>query len=476
VCPIGVPVDLHGQFEAGAATILAKTVADIALLIDAQGAILEVAVGSETLAQEVNGDWVGKQWADTVSADTRPRLESLLRDLQEHESSDWRQVVHRGRQGNDIPVQYRVIRVGDQGQLLAFGRELQVVASLQQQLVDAQQALERDYWRFRQMETRYRLLFQSVSEAVLIVDSALRRVVEANPAAVALLCDSGHKDSGHKLVGRPFPEGFEPAGMRAIDGLLGSVLSSGRADSVSARRQAGEGDLAVSVSLLRQDDAVLFVVRLRPFPTEPQGRALPEQQARLLKAVGTSPDAILITDEEGQILAVNRAFLDQVELTNEHLLRGQSLDRWLGRATIDLNVLLSTLRQHGSLRLFRTTLKGQYGATVDVEICAAAVPNGDRPCFGFFIRDVGRRLGGERAVEAGLPVWVGELTERVGSAPLKDLVRESTDLIERLCIEAALKLTNGNRASAAELLGLSRQSLYVKLARYGIGGDIPEPE
>lgn len=469
--PIEVQADLSGQFEASAATALAKTVADIALLIDAQGAILDVAVGSETLAQEVNGDWVGKQWADTVSADTRPRLESLLRDLQGQDSSDWRQVVHRGRQGNDIPVQYRVIRVGDQGQLLALGRELQVVASLQQQLVDAQQALERDYWRYRQMETRYRLLFQSVSEAVLIVDSALRRVVEANPAAVALL-----GDSGHKLVGRPFPEGFEPAGTRAIEGLLGSVLSSGRADSVSARRQGGEGDLAVSVSLLRQDDAVLFVVRLRPFPTEPQGRALPEQEARLLKAVGTSPDAILITDEEGQILAVNRAFLDQVEVTNEHLLRGQSLDRWLGRATIDLNVLLSTLRQHGSLRLFRTTLKGQYGATVEVEICAAAVPNGDRPCFGFFIRDVGRRLGGERAVEAGLPVWVGELTERVGSAPLKDLVRESTDLIERLCIEAALKLTNGNRASAAELLGLSRQSLYVKLARYGIGGDIPEPE
>jgi len=30
-------------------------------------------------------------------------------------------------------------------------------------------------------------------------------------------------------------------------------------------------------------------------------------------------------------------------------------------------------------------------------------------------------------------------------------------------------LTNDNRASAAEMLGLSRQSLYVKLRRYGIG-------
>ena len=36
-------------------------------------------------------------------------------------------------------------------------------------------------------------------------------------------------------------------------------------------------------------------------------------------------------------------------------------------------------------------------------------------------------------------------------------------------IEAALKLTQDNRAAAAELLGLSRQSLYTKLRRFDIG-------
>ena len=50
-----------------------------------------------------------------------------------------------------------------------------------------------------------------------------------------------------------------------------------------------------------------------------------------------------------------------------------------------------------------------------------------------------------------------------------EIVRESTDLIERLCIEAALQYTSDNRASAAEILGLSRQSLYSKLHRHGLG-------
>ena len=55
-------------------------------------------------------------------------------------------------------------------------------------------------------------------------------------------------------------------------------------------------------------------------------------------------------------------------------------------------------------------------------------------------------------------------------------MRETTDVIEKLCIEAALELTGDNRASAAEMLGLSRQSLYSKLRRFGLGdgGDADE--
>ena len=68
-----------------------------------------------------------------------------------------------------------------------------------------------------------------------------------------------------------------------------------------------------------------------------------------------------------------------------------------------------------------------------------------------------------------MPRSVEHLTELIGRVSLKDLVRQSTDVIERLCIEAALKMTGDNRASAAEMLGLSRQSFYVKLRRYGLG-------
>ena len=94
--------------------------------------------------------------------------------------------------------------------------------------------------------------------------------------------------------------------------------------------------------------------------------------------------------------------------------------------------------------------------------------------MGFTIRDVGRRLTNEPLTSKDLPRSAGQMTELVGRVPLRDIVRETTDLIEELCIEAALELTGDNRAAAAEMLGLSRQSLYVKLKRFGVGEAVLE--
>ena len=134
---------------------------------------------------------------------------------------------------------------------------------------------------------------------------------------------------------------------------------------------------------------------------------------------------------------------------------------------MDLDVALANLRQHGVMRLYATTLRGENGGHVDVEVSAVAFGRGRSARFGFAIRDVGRRLAGPTRTRE-LPHSADQLAELIGRVPLRDLVRETTDVIEKLCIEAALELTGDNRASAADVLGLSRQSLYVKLRRYGL--------
>jgi len=176
---------------------------------------------------------------------------------------------------------------------------------------------------------------------------------------------------------------------------------------------------------------------------------------------------------DGHILTANTAFLDVAQLSSQAQARGQPLENWLGRSGVDIGVLMANLREHRSVRNFSTVVRGAYGSLEEVEVAAVAVLGGKLPCLGFIIRSSALR-GAAKLGPASLVRSVEQLTELVGRVSLKDLVRESSDLIEKLCIEAALKLTGDNRASAAEMLGLSRQSLYVKLRRYGLGDLAPE--
>jgi transcriptional regulator PpsR len=196
----------------------------------------------------------------------------------------------------------------------------------------------------------------------------------------------------------------------------------------------------------------------------------------ILKVVENAPDGFVVTDPDGVILIANPAFIHLAQLPTEEQARGESLEKWLGRPGVDFGVLISNLRQHGSVRLFATIIRGEQGATEEVEVSAVSVPHGEQPCLGFTIRNIGLRLMSEVPTAPELPRSVQQLTKLVGRVSLKDLVRESTDLIEKLSIEAALELTGDNRASAAEMLGLSRQSLYVKLRRHGLGDLAPENE
>jgi transcriptional regulator PpsR len=278
VNPFRAPKESFGVLDAEAAAALVEGAADIAVVIDHEGIVCDIAFGSEDLSSELSGDWIGQPWLTTVLPESRTNLEALLEEACGRHVTRWRQVSHPSLRGADIPVQYRALRLGTN--VVAMGRNLQGMAALQQQLVDAQQALERDYWRFRQVETRYRLLFRMVSEAILIIDAPTQRVVEANPAAGQLL-----GESPTRVIGRPFPEGFDTEGMQAINGLLAGVRAAGRADDVRAKLADGMQEFLVSASLLRQENLSFLLVRLSPLLAETSTSVMPENRARYLRVL-----------------------------------------------------------------------------------------------------------------------------------------------------------------------------------------------
>lgn len=482
------PKQFLGNLDAEAAAALITAAADIALIIDDAGVIRDLAFNSEELARELAGQetWLGRAWIDTVARDSRPKVEGLLRDAAGEANPRvasqpgtlggplagprWRHVNQLGAGGASVPILYSSVPVGTAGRIVVFGRDLRPISVLQQRLVQAQQSMERDYSRLRQAETRYRLLFQSAAEPVLILDDVTHKVVEANPAADQLF---GH--APRRLNGRSFLAVFDAEGRPAVEALFAAVRAGGRADDVRARL-AGDGrEAMVSASPFRQENASLLLVRVVfPLP-DADAIMLPKTRSKLLKLVDSAPDAFVVAAEDGRVLSANAAFLEMIQLTTEDQATGESLERWLGQPGVELEVLIANLHQRGSVRLFASTVRGELGASTEVEISAVAVMNGGAPVFGFAIRDVGPRPIAVPRPGRETHRSVEQLTELIGRVPLKDLVREATDVIERLCIEAALELTNDNRASAADMLGLSRQSLYVKLRRYGLGDLGAEP-
>jgi transcriptional regulator PpsR len=449
--------------DASTAAALIAAVADVALIIDSDGIIIDRSFASEELGAELESgkSWVGVPWVDTVTIETQPKVRALLRDATAGTPSRTRHVNHAVQGGEDVPVLYSALRIGRTKQILASGRDLRTISTLQRRLLDAQASMERDYGKLRQVETRYRLLFQLSPEAVLIVDALTQRIVEANPAAAALL-----DEAPGALVNRGFMELFSTEGQLALQALLAGRRTGSRAEEVRVRLSHARPEIAVSAAMFRQDNANFFLVRLfagaPPVPVPAQGSPFADLAEH-------AADAMVVTSPDSLVLAANRSFLELAELGDEADARGQGLDRWIGRLGVDVDVLMANLRQRGAVRLFTTILRGEFGASAEVELSATAMGDEKSRNYGFIIRDIGRRVVSNTTAGFGLPRSVEQLTELIGRVSLKELVRDSTDMIERLCIEAALKVTRDNRASAAEMLGLSRQSLYVKLRRYGLG-------
>lgn len=458
-----------GRLDQSDAARLITAAADISLIVDPDGVILEVVVSGEDLAREDFPAWAGRRFVDVVTVESRVKVEEILREAAVATTPRWRHLNHPSANGPDIPVRYSAVRVGAEGRIVAMGRDLRGLAAVQRRLMEAQQSVEREYTKLRSSETRYRMLFQIASEAVLVIDAATEKVVEANPVADQLL-----GKNARRVFGRGFVDFFESESAQAVQSLLAGARAAGRIDNVRAHILGGAGEVALSASLFRQENSAHILVRIATRQDNDNVAPAQKSKSTMLKVVERMPDGFVVADADWTILTANTAFLELAQVPNEDQARAAPLSRFLGRSDVEFSVMAANLREHGSIRQFATQLRTAYDAVENVEITAVAVSDNDAFCYGFTIRSIDRSMRAQSPSVREAPRSVEQLTELVGRVSLKELVRESTDLIERLAIEAALELTGDNRASAADMLGLSRQSLYVKLRRYGLG-DLDAP-
>jgi DNA-binding NtrC family response regulator len=127
---------------------------------------------------------------------------------------------------------------------------------------------------------------------------------------------------------------------------------------------------------------------------------------------------------------------------------------------------LGHVQSRGGVRLLRGRLDGEFGSFSEVEVSAVGDRSRRPRHIGLLLRVLETRDA--RPEQRRAAFGLGDLAG--GLAPPRDpldvVVRASVETIEIRYIEEALAKYAGNRTLAAKYLGLSRQTLHVKLNKY----------
>lgn len=404
---------------------------DIALVIDDDGVIRSVAVGDHGPSA---AGWVGRPWADTVTGSTRRKIESLLGEVGSSGIARRREVNHPSPGAPDIPMAYTAIRLGSGGPVLAVGRDLRAVAAIQQRFVEAQQEVEREYWKLRQTQTRQRLLHQAAHDAVLVADGDSLAVVQYNPSAARLL----------GLPAAPLPN--------AVAELLAMARSTGQPAEVRLR-------LADSAS---RDGAT---IELSATPFRAAGEAGGLRVLLRARAVDVERDdsgaAIVIADSAGRVLMANAAF--ESFCRGDAVVAGRTLVDLLGDPQRSLAALLADTRRDGLAERRMLVIGSVAEGLASLQASASLITEGDQEHIGLTLQPLG---SDERSLDSVVRS-LERLLGRVGQQPLDDLMREAADIAERHAIDTARRASTDDTAAAA-MLGLTDDEFRRRLERLGL--------
>jgi transcriptional regulator PpsR len=231
---------------------------DITLNLDLSG-VIRRAVLSNAIAKEEIAGWVGRHWADTVTPGDS-QVQRMIDDARASGVSPFHRVRQRFPSGLELAVEYTTVRLGDHAGLVAIGRSLEAVADISSRLNAAKTSMEREYWKLREVETRYRLLFNAASQPVLLINADDLKIMEANPAAI-------------RSLGVVEDEELLPAVVQeehdTFRALLASTRNHGKAPGVVLRFGANRRPWLMRASLVAHERSTGFLLQLSPTDIAP---------------------------------------------------------------------------------------------------------------------------------------------------------------------------------------------------------------
>lgn len=436
---------------------------DVVMLIDGNEIISHIYLAGKDLDDYGLSKMVGKRLHDCVTVESVPKIASMLSADSHHHPARGYQVNHKCSGKPDLPVVYSAYNAKDFGYTIVVGRELRQQMLDQQRLVQTQMELEADYRELKEAETRYRTAFKVATVAYVMLDGERRTILDANPAASTLM-----SSTGAPLSGKFIRDLFAKSDRDRIGDAISEARHSPNPVHVDGATSAKGQPVSLTIRAYRENGITNVLLALWPADQEQASSRQREEKPAggSTLDIADLPEAVIQTDAEGIVLAANTLFLDLIHAPSLSQVLGRDIAAWFSNASIDMRVLYARLLDEPFVRGFTSTLTDNLLSESAVSISARR--NAANETIQLIV--LPQPAGNDRLTipSPGTSEHPEGFSALVGKVPLKDLIRESLDVIEKICIEAALDQTNNNRAYAAEILGLSRQSLYIKLRRYGL--------
>lgn len=436
--------------------------ADIVMLVDQEQRIASIHFSDPEIGSYGLAKAVGKRLQDLVTIESVPKVDLMLSNPDAARNTRGFQINHPQDGKLDLPVIYSVYSAQDFPYTLVVGRDLRQQMLDQQRLIATQMDLETDYRDLQEAEARYRTAFKISTIAHLMVDGERKTVLDANAAALALL--GGGATS---IVGKPLRDLFRKQDRERLSDALGEARHSPNPVLLDTVKSAKGEAVSLNLRSYRENGVTNLIISAWPSADALEARRQHvEKPAGHVVDLSDFPEAAVQLTAQGQVIAANTLFLDLVHAPSMSQVIGRNISSWFTKSSLDLHVLTSRLAEEHTVRGFSSTLTDNLAGERAVQISARR--NAEATQIQLVI--VGQTSNAERLTipAPGAPDQAECFASLVGKVPLKELMRESLDVIEKICIEAALDQTGNNRAYAAEILGLSRQSLYIKLRRHGL--------
>jgi len=458
--------------DAGGVEYLVEHASDLAVLIDADCRVRGISVNPDCPSLGCLDHWVGRDLNAFLTLESREKLRLRLAEMRVEPGSRPRplELNHADNATWDFPIRYSLHRVDGGPDVLLLGRDMQPIAEVQQRLLKEQMARERDLQQLRGERTFYRVVLEASETPLVLVEPEKGRIRDLNAAAATLL---GTKVEA--LAGNAFAQAFEGRRRGELMEALQAAATAEDAAGVEVISRRNGAVLSLCPDYFRAAGELYLLVRL--VSIDEGDRAGAEVAQSLATLFASAPDGIVLTDSKGVIREANEAFLVMVDAAQLRDVRDRSFGDLLSRGTVDLKLILDAALQKNRLRSYSAQMISVVGTRMSVDISVSRlVYRGGELGFGLIIRDV---TPDDQPAEMSGAVAVSDdamrnVMDLVGTASLKELVTATSDVIEKLCIETAVQLTGNNRVAAAEMLGLSRQSLYVKLRKHGLLNSEPD--